>query len=134
MTVHAVEVVSSPNQKSSPSDPPQPEPPDPAPALRDRFTQNVFGTLTEALSEQASPMARTNTEMDGSGTDHVRGTYRLDGSHTKTEVLDEVETAVVSDMEWYEVRYHDCPHDAENPGACPDWTAERSGGTVPSDV
>lgn len=131
--IHAIELVTSTTQQDNPSTEPSPGPPDwSASLLQDRINQNVLGTHTEVLAEQASGMSE-NDPSDG-GTTHLRGQFRVDSASGKTALLDDVESGVAIDADWYEVRYHECAHDEAQPSECPDWTAERDGGTVPNDV
>lgn len=136
MTVHAVEIVCSTGQADNPSTVPAPEPPDLVDVLPERVNQNVFDTLTEALPGQSMPATIVNTEPDGTGTDHIKARYRVDGGHDKATVLDELEKGAVADAEWYEIRMHECDHDEPDNQrtGCPGWTVERSSGIVPGDV
>lgn len=130
MSVHSFEIVASDSQESSPSTVPTPEPPEWAGALKNRM-DNVCSNHTERLPEQASAMSEVVPE---NGTVHVRGNCRFDTVDDKTSILDSIESDVVIDAKWYEVRYHECDHDESNGNGCGDWVTERTKGTVPDDV
>jgi len=133
MTVHAIEIVTATSRQTNPDTVPSPDSPDfAADLIEQRLQENVLGTHTEAVSDQASPVTE-NTPAEG-GTAHFRGRRRFDLVSDKTTLLDDIEQQVVADAEWYEIRYHSCPHDEADGGSCPDWTTERSYGTVPSDL
>lgn len=135
MTCHAVRFKCSTAQSDNPDVVPSPEPPELENVLPDRVKDNVLGKLDEVLPEQAQPFRKLNTDMDGSGTEYLQGTRRVDGAHDKATVIDEFEKGAVVDAEWYRGEWHECDHDepVENRTGC-SWTTEREGGSVPSEV
>lgn len=134
MTVHSVKISVSSNQESDPGTEPSPGPPDwTSSMLKNRVDQNVFNDLTERVSEDAREPSQKNTK---SGTNFIEMTYRVDKSHSKTEILDKFENNVVIDGKWYRIEYHECDHDEsdENRSGCSSGKIEREKGTVPEDV
>lgn len=131
MTVHATILVCSPTQQSDPPTEPTPAPPEYPDVIDSRVSQNVKNNYTAVLPGQEIPAATPDTT---DGTVHVRGLYRFEFAEDKAALLDALVDNVVIDAEWYELRYHECDHDADAPTGCPGWVAERSNGTVPSDV
>lgn len=132
MTVHSTHIVCAPEQQTAPPTEPTPGPPDwTANMLEERFQQNVLNTHTEALPNASNGFS---TIEELGVTVHNRALYRFETSSTKAALLDDVEAGVVTDAKWYEIRYHECTHDATDPTPCPNWTVERSQGTVPGDV
>ena len=133
MTVHAIQIVTAMTQATTPNYTPSiGVTTDLLTAIQDRTEQTLKNTHDEQLPGQALDPSEV-TGIDG-GTTHIRAVWRFDQVDTQSDVLDTVEQEVVGDAEWYEVRYHDCPHDEDNGGPCSDWSAERSYGSVPSDV
>jgi len=128
MAVHAVTLVTADAQKSTRLDPLDPL--SIPGAIQDRITNNVFDHFTEVLPEQAMA-ARLVEYPDASS--HVKAVHRVDGVADKATVLDDMERQV-QDMEWYEVRYHQCVHDEQTDSSCGEVTAERTGGSVPDHV
>lgn len=137
MSVHAVEIVCSKNQESSPSTVPTPEPPELYSVVDDRVSQNVFDTFTEVLTGQKDKAGLVKaTSITSFDVDHTRGRYRVDSAEDKKALLDAIESNTVTDAKWYEIRYHSCDHDesAENRTGCGDWKTERTKGTIPNGV
>ena len=135
---HAFEIVTSTTTDSNATSP-APEPPELKNVMSDRVEQNVKGTFTAVLENQESPLSEVVPE-DTNGTTHIRGHYRFDDSHPKSDVVDSLIADVANDAEWYEIREHDCTHDGAG-GPCGDWmVAEDSNGntaqkgTIPDDV
>lgn len=91
-----------------------------------------FNEWTGAPEEHS--LTEGNTELDGSGTQHIRGSwYFHDDSDSKTALLDDVESKLQAVVSWYRIGYHVCDHDASNPSRC-SWDDTREYGTVPSDI
>jgi len=132
MAVHATLVLAAVDQQSTPSIVPEPNSSDfGAQLLEDRMQQNVLNTHTEVLSDQNTSIS----EVSGADISaHCRGSRRFDSVSDKAALLSDIETNVVIDAEWYEIRYHVCYHDETPTPPCDSWTVERSYGAVPSDV
>lgn len=98
--------------------------------------QNWVDNHTEWTADlTAHTISGLNTNTDGSGTDYFRGDFRFEWSDDKTALLDDCETTLQSNVDWYRLGYHQCTHDGS--GAC-DWDDKRewsaSGVTIPSDI
>jgi hypothetical protein len=132
---HAIRIKTATSQASNPGNVPSPGPPEFVDSLiEDRIQQNLLGPHSEVLSGQAQDA----TEVNGPETTaHYRALRHLDSAEDKTTVLDAAEDSVAADAEWYQIEYHQCDHDLDTgvgQSGCPDWTVERSNGSVPSDV
>lgn len=130
MTVHAIEIVSATEQQSSPDVSLLPEPPSAVEALHDRIETDVLPAF-DRWPDEDTEMTLAGTE--GDSVEHVLGRYRFAIVEDKQTIVDAIESDVVTDMEWYEVRHHECDHDepSDERAGCSGWTTERSYGSVP---
>lgn len=99
--------------------------------------QNWEDNHTEWTADTVShTITGVNTEIDGTGTDYLRGDFRFKWSDDKTILLDDLETTLQSDVDWYRVGYHQCTHDGSGGGCNWDdkreWTASNV--TIPAGV
>lgn len=84
---------------------------------------------------QEHSLTETNTELDGSGTEYVRGDYRFIQEEGADALLDDLE-ARLQDLQgglWYRIGYHSCDHDESDRSGC-SWGEVRENGSVPSDI
>lgn len=133
MPCHAIILVSGVDQRTDPPTVPTPEPPSLPDVVPGRIQENVLANFNEVLDGQNYPA--THLRADGSlgQPEHLRALHRFDASEGKTALLDAFEDGVAADIEWYELRYHECDHDRP-PGdrtGCGGWNVERSYGTIP---
>lgn len=134
MSNHAIRFKCSTSQKSNPSNVPAPEPPELPNVVPDRVQQNVAEKFEEVLPEQASEASLMNAEIDGSGTDYIQGIRRFSSLEDKLDIVNELESGVVADTEWYVIESHVCNHDENSRSGCGGWTVEVEKGDVPNDV
>lgn len=133
MTVHAVKVLSAPEQRDNPQTVPTPGPPTIPSVTPDRVA-DALSNHTEAVPGQAEPaeeMSRTYDDVT-----YMKAVHRVTEDSTKTDVLDDIE-AKLADIKWYKILYHQCDHDAEDmasDGGCSGWTVEREYGEIPPGI
>jgi hypothetical protein len=85
--------------------------------------------VTHALTE-------TNTELDGSGVQYLRGDWRfIQNGETPTDILQDLSDRLQSMQGglWHRLGYHVCTHDEENPQGC-SWEYRAEYGTIPDGV
>jgi hypothetical protein len=146
MSLHAVEIVCSPQQEDHPNNVPRPEPPELPNVVPERVEQNVKSKFEAVSDGQESPMSKAGGREFDNRPEHVRGRYRFSDAEDKAAVLDALERDVVADAKWYEIRFHVCDHDGEetigsgcgyideNGDKIFGWKTERSKGSVPDEV
>jgi hypothetical protein len=129
MAVHAFLVVGAAEQQDNPPSVPTPEPPSIPSVMPDRV-DDALSSVSRVLSG-GDRDKHNSPDPEAFDVEHVRHIRRVDSSADKAAVLDALENKVV-DLKWYDIRYHRCSNDEQ--GDCPDWTVERSYGSVPSGV
>ena len=77
-------------------------------------------------------LREANTELEGSGTDYLRGDYWFLQDSSATEIIDDLADRLdgFQDGLWYRIGYHECDHDEDTPTPCA-WEQTRDGGDVP---
>jgi hypothetical protein len=105
--------------------------------IHDRVSSNVLGTYTEVLPDQHVTPTAISTDFSDISTARIQFSYRFDATEDKTAMLDTIESSVLDDAVWYQIRYHACEHDIQTGvglADCPSPTLERESGSVPTDV
>lgn len=126
MTVHAIQVVTATEQQQNPETVPEPAPPSIPTVLPDRVDQAKSG-FQERLPEQAQAVEEIPDPP------HMRCLYRFDESEDLASIVGSIEQKL-ADLQWYEIRFHQCAHDESERKPCPGWKAERSFGSIPGEV
>jgi len=101
-----------------------------------QVVSNWISNHDEVLKTQSSQLSVNNTDERNpeSGTDYFQGLWRFSSAEDKKQILDEIEEDLSSAVSWYLIDYHLCDHDEENPSGCPNWSPERTGGSIPEGV
>ena len=96
---------------------------------------NWISNHLEVLKEERSGLSVANTEMDDSGIDYFRGSWRFSLEDDKQNLISEIEEDLSQVVNWYVVKYHKCNHDedADSRGNC-SWDEIEEYGDVPSEV
>jgi len=105
--------------------------------IRDRVSSNILGPYTEVLADQHVTPTVISAEYSEIDTARIQFSYRFDLTEDKAAVMDAIESSVLGDAVWYQIRSHACEHDIQTGvGAtgCPSPTVERESGSVPADV
>ena len=88
----------------------------------------------EELTTQRLSLTRVT---HGETTDHTTGYWRFAWHEDATTLLDDLETDLQSEADWYRLRYHSCQHDEDSStrdGCSWDEAQTRDYGTVPAGV
>lgn len=78
----------------------------------------------------------TNTKLDGSGTEYVRGDWRfIQDGEDPTSMLNDLSgrLASINGGLWHLLGYHVCEHDTDRPGECT-WDERVEDGSIPQGV
>jgi hypothetical protein len=78
-------------------------------------------------------LSASNTELDGSGTEHYVGTVRFEFSDDSDQLTQDIKYGLSGVVEWARIGYHKCDHDEDSGTGC-SWDSSTEIGTVPDDV
>ena len=94
--------------------------------------ENWVSNYSETLETQRLSLTRIT---DVESTNYTTGYWRFAWHEGATVLLDDLETGLQSEVEYYRIRYHSCSHD-ETAGAACSWdeSMTREYGTVPAGI
>jgi hypothetical protein len=97
------------------------------------------GSRSTVLDEEAIPPGLIEpTDPEPLDEPYRRAFWRFDpGTHSVAALLNDLETSLSGNAEWYRIRYHSCDHDrpAADRGGCTwDSLKARFSGPVPSEL
>jgi len=72
----------------------------------------------------------TNSAIDGSGTEYLRGDFRFNRTDDRGSIESSFQGLFQDIFNWYRIGYHRCDHDEENPSPC-NWDGQIEDGQVP---
>jgi hypothetical protein len=105
--------------------------------IHDRVSSNILGPYTEVLADQHVQPTVIPAAYPDIDTARIQCSYRFALTEDKAAVLDAIESSVLGDALWYQIRSHACEHDIQTGvglADCPSPTVERESGSVPADV
>lgn len=107
----------------------------PANALENAIAGMTNSPWTADPDPASGNLTESNTEMDGSGTRFVAGSYRYLIDSSEPHPLNEMQANLESVVEWYRIMYHVCDHDEDTGEGC-SWNTDSpyDSGPVPSDI
>jgi len=125
-------MIASDKRSTSSKNTPSPSSPYPS-VLKTRTDNNILSKYSGRMSKWALDWisATTSVNQGQSQITYWRSMHRFDETIDKNSLIRSIESDVVSDSEWYMIRYHLCTHDDTIGGACPQWTVESKNGNVP---
>ena len=80
-------------------------------------------------------LREANTNIDGGGTEYLRGDYRFLQDSSATEIIDGLADRLDGFQGglWYRIGYHECDHDESESTPC-EWEQTREGRNVPDSI
>jgi len=105
--------------------------------IHDRVLSNILGPYTEVLADQRMRPTVISAAYPEIDTARIQCSYRFALTEDKAALMDAIESSVLGDAVWYQLRYHACEHDIQTgvgTTGCPSPTVERESGSVPADV
>lgn len=104
---------------------------------------NHFNRMYQACEDWASNYAETLETQRlaltrftaDETTNHTAGWWRFEWHEDATPLLDDLESDLQSEVEYYRIRYHSCDHDEASGDGCSwDESQTREYGTVPEGI
>lgn len=88
----------------------------------------------ETLTTERLTVSHSEPDENEGDTDHSTGCWRFAWHEDATVLLDDLETDLQSEVDWYRIKYHSCSHDGETGDCAWDESMERNYGTVPAGI
>ena len=94
--------------------------------------ENWVSNHSETLETQRLPLTRIT---DVETTNHTDGFWRFAWHEDAPTLLDNLESALQAEVDYYRIRYHSCSHDETSRHRCTwDESMTREYGTVPAGI